>query len=530
MSNKQNNEELFPYEQYENPFPESVPKNVKKHFTQRTFAEAPPYELVLESEDTMRRVEERLHQLPRDTQSVLLVLPKARQALYAEEDFIYLQHLQHASQIPAVAGFVIPAGNEGALAKDLAFRYGFPFAESREAALDAWRCAMHPAASSSFPHSVPRTATQSTLRAPLIRVLLAALAIITASGLGAFVLAQHTDNPSLASAPPRVGRAAFVSSSHGINDEVQLLLPSMPTLPAGKVYTVWMISDKKQSDTLWLSLGTVKADGSRQTLAPSDGSHMNLLAAYSKVCITVSGGTLLQPMRSDCRYYGEITQKPNDNDLPEHYSLLDHARHLLASDPTLESLGIHNGLVYNFNAQLAKVNEWSSASVGTTGGDMPLVHRHMIRILDALDGSRYVEKDVPVGTGLMVDATSIQVGVLRGDASAPSYLGHIVKHLRGILNSPDVTAEQVRNASHILEEMQHIADDLANVYSDARSLVRMSDAQLEQATGTLQDMAANASNAYAGGYDTALAQTRIAGSKDLYVTFQQFGIIDIYKA
>ncbi|GAC1631941.1 MAG: hypothetical protein NVS4B11_32490 [Ktedonobacteraceae bacterium] len=131
---------------------------------------------------------------------------------------------------------------------------------------------------------------------------------------------------------------------------------------------------------------------------------------------------------------------------------------------------------------------------------------------------------------MLVDATSIRIGVLLGDTKTPSYLGHMEKHLRGILSSPGVTGAQKRLAAHSLTSMQQIAAELETVHNDARTLVRMSDAQLAHATGMLQELATNASNAYAGGYPTALSQTRVDGSKDLYTTFQQFGILDIYKA
>ncbi len=362
-----------------------------------------------------------------------------------------------------------------------------------------------------------------------MRVLLVSLVVLlAASGLAVFLPQQNKNASVLPTSQTAIGQAAFVNSEQGgISEEVQLRLPALPTLSTGKVYTVWLMSDQKQSDTVWLSLGLLNADEQVQTLAPSGDSNINLLSTYSQLCITASSLSFIPMARSDCRYYGEITQKPNDQD-SDHYSLLDHVRHLLSSDPTLELLHIHNGLIYNFNFQLAKINEWASAAANDSTGDMPLVHRHMVRILDALDGSKFVTKDVPAGTGLLADPTSIGVGVLLGDTGAPSYLGHIEKHLRGILSSPGATTDQERLAAHILDDMQHIAVELETVYHDARSLVRMSGVQLAHATQTLQDLATNASNAYAGGYDTALAQIRTDGSKDLYTTFQQFGILTIY--
>jgi len=477
----------------------------------------------------MLQVIEHLQQLHGHEHSVLLVLPRHGQAFQDGEDFVRLRTLQDASAIPVVAGLKVPPGQDGASTKYLAFQNNFQFEENHEATEQEGEPSMRTATPSPISLSVPTMQTQGTRRVTP-RILLASLALIlVVSAIGALLL-HYTSSSVIPAAPKAIGQAAFVNSQQGgISAEVQVRLPALPTLSAGEVYTVWLMSDQKQSDTVWLSLGSLHTGEQVQTLAPSGASNINLLSTYSQLCITASSLSFIPMARSDCRYYGEITQKPNDQD-SDHYSLLDHVRHLLSSDLTLESLHIPNGLIYNFNFQLAKINEWASAAANDSIGDMPLVHRHMVRILDALDGSKYVEKDVPLGTGLLVDPTSIGVGVLLGDAGTPSYLGHIEKHLRGILASPGVTADQERLAAHILDAMESIAAELEPVYHDARLLVRMSDVQLAHATKTLQDLATNASNAYAGGYDTALAQTRTDGSKDLYTTFQHFGILDIYRA
>ncbi|GAC1404853.1 MAG: hypothetical protein NVSMB49_23740 [Ktedonobacteraceae bacterium] len=442
-----------------------------------------------------------------------------------EESCSQLEAMRQAGHLPNIVGIRLSEGDDWSLMKRFALNAAIPFVqESRRGQGKKKR----------GDGIVPFLATainalkRESRRTPHTSLLFAVCAVLLliGGGLGFPLLFQHTTIHRRASPPPVLGEAAFTNSPQGgINDEIQIHIPRLPVLSAGKTYSVWLISDQEHSDALWVNVGSLKADGSLQTLSPDNASHADLLATYSRVCITADG-TFLQPTRSACRYYGEITQRPNDNDLPDHYSLLDHVRHLLASDPTLELLHIHRGLVYNFTAQLGKINEWASAAA--TEAYLPLVHRHMVRILDALDGSRFVEKDVPAGTGLMVDPTSIGVGVLRGDAGTPSYLGHIEKHVRGILNSPGVTPEQVRTASLVLEAMQHIAIEMQRVYNDARSLVRLSDAQLALATETLQDLATDASNAYAGGYETALAQTRVLGSKDVYIIFQKFGMIDVF--
>jgi len=375
----------------------------------------------------------------------------------------------------------------------------------------------------------PSTRGKQRIRFGGVFIVLLAIGVLAGSVLSyARVPSKHTI--LVQTVQHRSGEATFSSSPHGFNDEMKIVLPSLPPLSSGRTYTAWLITDQKQSDAEWLSLGTLTKDstGGMQMLYLGDASHTDLLQAYSALCITTSDVNSLQPLRSDCRYFGHITQVPNLNDLPEHYSVLDHVRHLLASDPTLESLHIPHGLVVNFSEQVRKVNEWASAAENETS--MPLVHRHMIRILDVLDGLPYVNNDVASGTPLLVTTPTVRVGVLRGNSQTPSYVGHIERHVNGILNSPDVSSEQRTNARQMYVDLRQIAVELDQVYVDAKKLVEMSDAHLAHAGGMLQNVESNASNAYAGGYPNALSLDRVVGSKDLATLFQKFGIIELYAA
>jgi len=375
----------------------------------------------------------------------------------------------------------------------------------------------------------PSTRGKQRIRFGGVFIVLLAIGVLAGSVLSyARVPSKHTI--LVQTVQHRSGEATFSSSPHGFNDEMKIILPSLPPLASGMTYNAWLITDQKQSDAEWLSLGTLTKDttGSMQLLYPGDASHTDLLETHSALCVTTSAVNLLQPLRSDCRYYGEITQTPNANDRPDHYSMLDHVRHLLASDPTLEALHIHNGLMANFDAQVSKIAEWASATATETS--MSMVHKHMVRILDALDGFCLVHNDVPAGTPLLVDTTSTSVGVVRGSMQAPSYVGHIEKHMNGMLNSPGVSSSDETLARQMYRAMQIITSELSQVYVDAKQLVMMNDAQLMQSEPLLEDLRSNASNAYSGGYPTALSQTRVDGTKDLVVEFQKFGIIDIYRA
>lgn len=481
----------------------------------------------------MLQVIEQLQQLHRHAQSVLLVLPKHGQAFQDEEDFACLHDLQKDSTVPVVAGFVIPPGSDGALIKAYAYQYGFPFAESYEGVLHNAGQTLKREETTSFASAPISAAPRVPLKGSYLVLTVCVLIAVLAAGL---VLSNELlpstrtipAQSSIHSVQPSRGEAAFASSPHGFNDEMRIVLPLPPPLSSGRIYKAWLISDQKQSDAEWLQLGTLTKDSTDtlQLLYPGDAFHTDLLEEYSKLCITTSDVNALQPLRSDCRYYGEITQTPNANDLPEHFSLLDHVRHLLTSDPTLESLHIHNGLMTNFDAQVSKIAEWASATKTETS--MPSIHRYMVRILDELDGFSLVHHDVPDNTPLLVDTTSTSVGVLHGSIQVPSYVVHIEKHVNGVLNSPGVSEEQKTLARQMYRDMQTINSELSQVYVDAKQLVMMNDARLMQATLLLEDLRSNASNAYSGGYQDALSPTRIDGTKDIAIEFEKFGIIQLY--
>ena len=96
--------------------------------------------------------------------------------------------------------------------------------------------------------------------------------------------------------------------------------------------------------------------------------------------------------------------------------LLNHLRHLLASDPTLNLLGMPGGLDIWLFRNTQKVLEWSGSarddwSLQNTG----LMHRQFIRILDYLDGLSYVQNDVPVDSPVLVNARLARVSLLEFD-------------------------------------------------------------------------------------------------------------------
>src|SRR5205085_593759 len=159
------------------------------------------------------------------------------------------------------------------------------------------------------------------------------------------------------------------------------------------------------------------------------------------------------------RYSAAFSTTPNPADTTNHFSLLDHLRHLLSQDPKLKTAGLGGGLDIWLFRNVTKVVEQagsardarSQCTPDPNNGACAFVRRALVRILDYLDGSAYVQArgDVPPNTRLEIDPTVARVALLEFDVvnqQPPGYLDHMGTHLRELSGSPGVTAAQ-RNLS-----------------------------------------------------------------------------------
>src|SRR5260370_17679119 len=190
-----------------------------------------------------------------------------------------------------------------------------------------------------------------------IAILVLLILLLVASTLVAiFVFPRKQANTTPAATTlPVVGHVYFLSSgklyvnnNQGIYDEVFLDLHNIAAPDPGKSYYAWLLSDSNQSDVTWVALGTLSVtQGKVRYLYPGQPTHTNLLTDYSRLLITeedASGPSLnpiLVPRASP--YYRTIYQLPSPKD-PNHFSLLDHLRHLLVQAPELTVLGFPGGL------------------------------------------------------------------------------------------------------------------------------------------------------------------------------------------
>ena len=376
----------------------------------------------------------------------------------------------------------------------------------------------------------------------LIAVIALLIVIVPGSGLGAVYWFSHNTHPTpTVTANQVVGHVFLLSSgqvneqsSQGINDELQVDLGHL-SLPAhGKAFYAWLLSDKKVTEPTSILLTTLTVtNGGVQFHYTGDAAHTNLLEYYSRFLITQEDAspTPIAPSldQRNWRYYAELPQIVNPAD---NFSLLDHLRHLLAKDPTLESLSLPGGLDIWLFRNTKKVMEWTgSARDCWQGHDTTCIHSNLVRILDYLSGKVYVQTDVPAGTPNLVNPRIAPVALLEFDPqnqNPPGYLYHINKHLRGIIQAPGVTLEQRQLAAQISTELNTVTNWLEQVRQDAKKLMAISQAQwLSPASlSILNDMETQASYAYTGQLDPNTNQNQ-GGVLQIHHDIERLATFDV---
>lgn len=347
------------------------------------------------------------------------------------------------------------------------------------------------------------------------------IVVVLGSAVGAFYLFTHHSTPTAST--QSVGQVFLLSSgqvnessSQGINDELQIDLHNLSSPAPGKTFYAWLLSDKKVTEASSLLITKLNVtNGGVQFQYTGDAQHSNLLLSYSRFLITQEDAspTPIAPSvdHTTWLYYSELAQTVNPVD---NFSLLDHLRHLLAKDPDLEPLHLPGGLDIWLYRNTQKIMQYSgSAKDCYQSGQTNCLRKNVIRILDYLDGSKYVQMDVPAGTPNLIDPRLDSVAVLESDPqnqNPPGYLYHINKHLQGILQAPGATADQRQVAAQIDTALNQVTSWLQKVRTDAKTLMNMSDSQLltQQSLSILNDMDTQAGNAYSGQLNPETNQTQ----------------------
>ncbi len=378
------------------------------------------------------------------------------------------------------------------------------------------------------PLELPKSSSGGFL--PKVLAILAIFAVAI-GGLGSFLLFyQKVPDvlPASAAAPVIIGRVSFLSSgqlsensNQGINDEVLVELHNLPNPAAQKSYYGWLLGDKNQSDEQAILLGVLRLNkGSVRLLYPGDAAHTNLLAITSRFLVTEEDAAVTPisptPDYNAWRYYGEIAQTPlKEPGDTQNFSYLDHLRHLLAADPTLDQMELPGGLNNWLYRNTSKVLEWmgSMREPWEDSKDVGFVRRQTIRTLSYLDGISFVQQDLPPNTPSLINERLARVGLLEVKGPTqdpPGYLTHVVHHLNGLLQAPGATPELRKNVADIVMALNNAKYWLTRLRMDAQKLMKMTDAQLRQPAtlNLINDMIDNATNAYSGEIDPASGQMR----------------------
>ncbi|HEV2583528.1 MAG TPA: serine/threonine-protein kinase, partial [Ktedonobacteraceae bacterium] len=348
------------------------------------------------------------------------------------------------------------------------------------------------------------------------------LVVVGGSALGLYLYNSRTVPPS---SPPIVGHAFFmssgllggISSNQGITDELEISLQNIPNPQPGKSYYAWLLNDT-QTSLPAVPLGPLLVTHGQVTKLYVDQLHNNLLTNYSRFLITEEG-TSPPPVTPSLDntawvYSAAFPTTPNPADTVNHFSVLDHLRHLLSQDPKLKTAGLGGGLDIWLFRNVTKVVEQAGSARDAQGQCTPApnnascgdIHRAVVRVLDYLDGSTYVNTEVPSNTPLLINQTIARVALLEFDPvhqQPPGYLDHIGTHLRELANAPGVTTGQHNLAIQIGQAINNVQGWLQAVRADAVKLVQMNNSQLSQpaALTLLNDLLTQAKYALVGFLD-----------------------------
>jgi hypothetical protein len=322
-----------------------------------------------------------------------------------------------------------------------------------------------------------------------------------------------------------------LSSAQGITDELDINLQNLPNPQPGKLYYAWLL-DEYQTNLPAVALGSLHLTRGQVTMTYTDPLHNNLLANYGHFLVTEEDASP-QPISPSLdattwRYSAAFPIIPNPADTVHHFSVLDHLRHLLAQDPKLKAAGLGGGLdIWLFRNVMKVVEQAGSARDAQklcAAGDSAacdFLRRAVIRVLDYLDGSTYVQADVPPNTPVLINQTIARVALLEFDPvnqQPPGYLDHIGTHLGELASSPGVTVQQRALAIQIGKAVNNVQAWLEAVHTDAKQLVNMNNSQLSQpaALSLLNDMLTQAKYALAGQFDpnTSTVKEGVAQIRD----------------
>lgn len=355
---------------------------------------------------------------------------------------------------------------------------------------------------------------------------------------------------TLVTIPSVVGQLVFANSgqfdptsARGLNDMVIIDLHAITPPAAGFALYAWLRPAPGQDEVKPVLLGQLTVIAGRAHLSYSNPTHDDLLVTFSHFLVTDQAAKPVPVTpslnTSTWVYQAAIPTIPNPADEQHHYTVLDHLRHLLASDPTVASIGLAGGLNIWLYRNALEIQEEATTARDSWQykGSSAYMHRQIVRVLDYLDGYNYVIRDVPLidpfthsESAFLVNLPYGKIGLLSLDQQQlPGYLAHVSIHLEGLAYSPGATPAQVVLARQIDGVVtRQITPLFQRVHDDAAKLVMMNAAQLQtsHALSLLNDMSTSANAAVAGPIDPVTGGVG-KGVTWLHATMSQLAVIVI---
>ncbi|MGH2497889.1 MAG: hypothetical protein ACRDIV_24570 [Ktedonobacteraceae bacterium] len=398
------------------------------------------------------------------------------------------------------------------------------------------------------PPPAMRRRKQRGSRGVVIALVLVSLIVLGGGAMGYYLLYAHGATPTNAVvAPPKIlGRVNFLSSEQvsetsnaGLSDEVELDMHDIQPPAPGNSFYAWLLGDQNAGDATVIALGKLTLNaGNARLLYSGDAQHTNLLAITSRFLVTEERATTPpvapSPDYNTWRYYGMIPQTPDAQDV-DHFSYLDHLRHLLASDPLLNSLELPGGLCNWFFRNTNKLLEWtvSARDQWDAVRDTGFAVRQTLRTMAYLDGLSFVAQDIPQGLSLPDTPHIASVGLINvqsGNQTPPGYIAHILHHLNGLINAPGSTLATRKASAQIIDAISNVQQWLQKLHDDARQFVSMTNTQLMQpaALALLNDMVQQATSAYSGQIDSVTGAMH-QGVVWIHAQVQSLAAMDVFQ-
>lgn len=302
----------------------------------------------------------------------------------------------------------------------------------------------------------------------------------------------------------------------GVNDGVHIDLNKLPAPAPGQRYYAWLQDNNTEPTSILLNPTTIIKAGS-DSLTYTDPQHHNLLTTMSKFLITEESEQIVPASptldQTQWRYQGAIPQTRSPVD---HFSQLDHLRHLLSGDPTLNSYHLYGGIDYWFLNDAEQVQ--TAAAAIKDQQDDTIVRQQLTNILYYLDGPCAQTELIPTHLPTTPDSNTIvtdtKIGLLHCEKITPAgHVAHLSSHLGGIIHAPGTTQTQKTRAFTISNNLNAINQWLTNVRADSIKLATLNNTQLEKASTLRNDLIVQADYVVNGRIDPQTQATEMSASQ-----------------